>query len=33
MGYSGVAEIGSYADWQKDLIGTETESLMGATIE
>ena len=33
MGYSGVAEIGSYADWQKDMSGTETESLMGTTIE
>lgn len=33
MGYSGVAEIGSYADWQKDMSTTETESLMGATIE
>ena len=33
MGYSGVAEIGSYADWQKHLRGMETESLMGATIE
>ena len=33
MGYSGVAEIGSYADWQKDMSGMETESLMGTTIE
>lgn len=33
MGYTGVAEIGSYADWKTEQISSETESLMSSAID